>query len=53
MFKSKNGFNEKEFIGKLTDYNEKEIFLQVGNEVIEIPIENISLMRQYIDFGGK
>lgn len=45
--------NKKEFIGKLTNYNEKEIFLQVEEDIIEIPIENISLMRQYIDFGGK
>lgn len=45
--------NKKEFVGRLTDYNEKEIFLQVEEDIIEIPIENISLMRQYIDFGGK
>lgn len=45
--------NKKEFIGRLTDYNEQEIFLTVEEDTIGIPIENISLMRQYIDFGGK
>lgn len=45
--------NKKEFIGKLTDYNDKEIFLIIEGDTIGIPIENISLMRQYIDFGGK
>lgn len=45
--------NKKEFIGKLSNYNENEVFLQIDDNTIEIPIENISLMRQYIDFGGK
>lgn len=51
LYKKMN--NKKEFIGKLTDYNEKEIFLQIEEDTIGIPIEDISLMRQYIDFGGK
>lgn len=45
--------NKKEFIGKLSNYNENEVFLQIDDNTIEIPIENISIMRQYIDFGGK
>lgn len=45
--------NKKEFIGKLSNYNENEVFLQIDENTIVIPIENISLMRQHIDFGGK
>lgn len=46
--------NKKEFVGKLIDYNQEEVVLELDDgEKLNLPIENISLMRQYIDFGGK
>ncbi len=41
----------KEFVGILKEYDEKNIYFMVEDEMIEIEINNIALMRQYIDFG--
>lgn len=43
--------NQKEFVGLLKNYDENNIHIIVEEELIEIEINNIALMRQYIDFG--
>lgn len=45
---------EKKYIGKLIDYSDDSIFLETEKEErLEIERENIAVMRQYINFGGK
>lgn len=43
--------NQKEFVGLLKNYDDNNIEIIVEEELIEIEINNIALMRQYIDFG--
>ncbi len=43
--------DQKEFVGLLKNYDENNIQIIVEEELIEIEINNIALMRQYIDFG--
>lgn len=41
---------KKEFVGKLVDYNEDAIFIEIDDKVIEIDRSIISLMRRHIEF---
>lgn len=44
----------KEYIGVLENYDEEFVYFCIDTEkVLKIERKNISLMRQYIDFGGK
>lgn len=41
---------KKEYVGILKDYNEHNVIICVENDIIEIPIKNISSMKQVIKF---
>lgn len=42
--------SKKEYVGILKDYNEHNVIICVKNDNIEIPIKNISSMKQVIKF---
>lgn len=50
LYSKVNG--EKEFIGKIKNYDNEKLIFIVEDEEIEISRDNISTLKQYIDFGG-
>lgn len=52
LYSKVNG--EKKYIGKLIDYDEENVYIKTEeNDRLEINRDNIAVMRQHIDFGGK
>lgn len=50
LFKPIDG--AKEFIGKLINYNENEITIEIENDVTNIERKNISLIKKYYDWDN-
>lgn len=51
LYKSKDG--KKVFNGKLDSYDENSVFIEIDGDLVEFSRDEISVLREYIDFGGK
>lgn len=51
LYKAKEG--NKTFIGKLDSYDDNQVFIKTDDDVISFNRDEISVLREYIDFGGK
>ena len=50
LFKPVEG--SKEYIGKLIDYNNMDIIIEVENETVNLERKNISLIKKYFDWDN-
>ncbi len=50
LFKPVEG--AKEYIGKLIDYNDMDIIIEVENETVNLERKNISLIKKYFDWDN-
>lgn len=50
LFKPVEG--SKEYIGKLIDYNDMDIIIEVENETVNLERKNISLIKKYFDWDN-
>lgn len=50
LFKTVEG--SKEYIGKLIDYNDMDIIIEVENETVNLERKNISLIKKYFDWDN-
>ena len=50
LFKPVDG--EKEFVGKLKDYNDNTLIIELGDSDLELERKNISLIKKYYDWNN-